>query len=78
VGAVTIALLITEPEFQLDRTLFMAASAVGNVGLLHTPIEASPAGLYTLSFAMIAGRILPVLVLWWTVEKVPEARIAVA
>jgi trk system potassium uptake protein TrkH len=78
VGVITVTLLITEPEYQLDRTLFMAASAVGNVGLLQTPVEASPAGLYTLSFAMIAGRILPVLVLWWTVEQIPEAGIAVA
>ncbi len=72
----TLALLVTEPEFHLDRSLFLAASALGNVGLSHNPIEVSDPGLYVLSIAMLTGRVLPMLMLWYLVDTTPEARIA--
>jgi trk system potassium uptake protein TrkH len=72
-AASTVALLITEPEIHLDRTLFLAASALGNVGLSHNPIDASTAGLYVLSITMMLGRIAPVMMLWYLVDMMPEA-----
>ena len=74
-AASTVALLITEPEIHLDRTLFLAASALGNVGLSHNPIDASTAGLYVLSITMMLGRIAPVMMLWYLVDSVPEATV---
>ncbi len=72
----TLSLLITEPGFHLDRTLFLAASAVGNVGLSHDPIVVSDAGLCVLSAAMLVGRVAPVLMLWYQFDTTPEAEIA--
>jgi Trk-type K+ transport system membrane component len=76
-AASTVALLITEPEIHLDRTLFLSASALGNVGLSHNPIDASTAGLYVLSITMMLGRIAPVIMLWYLVDSVPQAIVAV-
>jgi trk system potassium uptake protein TrkH len=78
IGIFTGALLISETDGRLEYALFLAVSAVGNVGLSHGPVQVSAPGLYILSAAMILGRIAPVLVLWYTVDNVPEAGIAVA
>ncbi len=73
----TVALLMTEPEIHLDRTLFLAASALGNVGLSHNPIDVSTAGLYVLSATMVLGRVAPVMMLWYVVDTVPGANVAI-
>jgi trk system potassium uptake protein TrkH len=73
----TVALLITDPEIPPDRTLFLAASALGNVGLSHNPVDASTAGLYVLSATMLLGRVAPVMMLWYVVDTIPEATVAV-
>jgi Cation transport protein len=72
-----ILLLITQPQMAADRLLFLAASALSNVGLSHDPLTVSDAGLYVLSVTMLAGRIAPVLILWWMVETTTAAEIAV-
>ena len=70
-------LLITEPQMAPDRLLFLTFSALGNVGLSHDPITVSDAGLYVLSIAMLAGRIVPVLILWWMATTTTAPEIAV-
>ena len=73
-----LVLVTTEPQMPADRLLFLAASALGNVGLSHDPVVVSNAGLYTLAVTMLAGRLLPVLVLWTIAdENHPAERIAV-
>ena len=57
-------LLITEPDAP-DRLLFLSVSAASNVGLSHDPVSITGDGLFTLSALMLAGRVLPLLVLWW-------------
>jgi trk system potassium uptake protein TrkH len=74
----TIGLLIEEPGIQLNRSLFLAASALGNVGLSHDRVDASTAGLYILSATMMLGRVAPVMMLWYVVDTTPEATVAVA
>jgi trk system potassium uptake protein TrkH len=73
----TLALMVTDPELHLDRTLFMAVSALGNVGLSHDPIVASDAGLCVMSVVMLLGRVAPVLMLWYLFDTTPEAVLAV-
>ncbi len=73
----TVALLISEPDMKLDRTLFLAASALGNVGLSHNPVVVSTYGLYELSAAMILGRVAPMMMLWYVMDTTPDARVAV-
>ena len=73
----TLALLITEPQIHLDRTLFLATSALGNVGLSHNPIDVSTAGLYVLSATMMLGRVAPMMMLWHVIDTTPEATIAI-
>jgi Trk-type K+ transport system membrane component len=73
----TLVLLVTEPGLHLDRTLFLTASALGNVGLSHDPIVVSDAGLCALSVTMLLGRIAPVLMLWHAFKTTPESTVAV-
>ncbi len=71
-------LLSSEPQMSADQILFLAASALGNVGLSHNPLALSDSGLYVLSATMLAGRITPVLTLWWMAETTPaDSQIAV-
>jgi trk system potassium uptake protein TrkH len=70
-------LLITEPQMPADRLLFLSFSAVGNVGLSHDPLTLSDSGLYVLSASMLAGRIAPVLILWWMATTTVAPEIAV-
>jgi trk system potassium uptake protein TrkH len=73
----TLGLLITEPDMHLDRTLFLAASALGNVGLSHNPVSASNPGLYVLSATMILGRVAPMMMLWYVLDTTPDTQVAV-
>jgi trk system potassium uptake protein TrkH len=63
--ATFIGLLNTVPEMTADRVLMLAISAVGNVGLTHDTLSIGRSGAYVLSFGMLAGRLLPLLMLWW-------------
>ena len=68
----TIALLMAVPDIHLDRTLFLSASALGNVGLSYDPVDVSTAGLYVLSATMLLGRVAPMMMLWYLVDTTPE------
>ena len=70
--AVTVAVVLAEPELPGDRALFLAVSALGNVGLSHDPVSPSIPGRYVLSIAMLLGRVLPVLVLWTVADRMPD------
>jgi len=60
-----------------DRVFFLAVSAVGNVGLSHDPLSITKDGLYTLSAAMFAGRVVPLLVLWWMADTTTDGELAI-
>ena len=53
------------PEMPADRLLVLAISATGNVGLSHDSVSVARTGAYVLAGAMLLGRVLPLLVLWW-------------
>jgi trk system potassium uptake protein TrkH len=72
-----LCLLWQAPEIPPDRLLFMSISATSNVGLSHDSISMVLSGLFTLSLAMLLGRIAPLLVLWWTAETTADVEIAV-
>lgn len=76
--ACVIALLITQPQMAADRLLFLSISAMSNVGLSKDPISMTGMGLYILSAAMLAGRLLPMVILGWTAWAVKDAELAVA
>lgn len=63
--ALVIALASSQPQLPGDRMLFLAVSAIGNVGLSHDPISLSRDGMYLLSSGMLAGRLLPLVMLCW-------------
>lgn len=65
-----ILLVIAEPQLAADRLLFLAVSAVSNVGLSHDPLSSTGSGLLVLSGAMLLGRLVPLLVLWWAAMTV--------
>ncbi len=66
---ITFWLLASETEVTADQAPFLAASALSCVGLARDAISITGNGLYALSAAMIAGRILPLIVLWWSVKE---------
>jgi trk system potassium uptake protein TrkH len=78
--AVTIlSLLATQPELPPDRLLFISASAVSLVGLSQDPISMTGTGLDVVSLAMLLGRVVPWIILWWTASTMrgDEADVAV-
>jgi trk system potassium uptake protein TrkH len=77
VFATTLALLAALPELPGDRVFFLATSAVGLVGLSHDPIAYEGPANYILSLAMLLGRALPLVVLWWAVRTTDDADVAV-
>jgi trk system potassium uptake protein TrkH len=60
-----------------DRLLFFAISALTNTGLAHESLSITGGGLFTLSAAMFAGRVVPLLILWWMADSTTDAEIAV-
>jgi trk system potassium uptake protein TrkH len=70
-------LLTTEPQLPADQILFIATSAVGNVGISNAPISITGNGLYALSIGMMLGRILPLVILWWTALGARDTDLAV-
>jgi trk system potassium uptake protein TrkH len=75
--ATLLGLLATLPEMAADRLVFLAASAVGTVGLSHDPISVTGPGVMILCAAMLAGRVAPLLVLWWCAQTCDDADVAV-
>ena len=67
----------TKGDLPADHVLFLAISALSNVGLSHNLVQLSPAGPFILSAAMLAGRMTPLLILWWMADTTPEADVAV-
>jgi trk system potassium uptake protein TrkH len=63
--ATLLALLALQPEMPPDRLLFISISAVSLAGLSHDPISMTGGGLDVLAFAMLLGRVVPWLILWW-------------
>ena len=75
--ATTLGLLATIPEVPGERLLFLAASAVGQVGLAHDYIAFEGPGNYVLSLAMLLGRALPLVILWWAIKTTDDVDVAV-
>lgn len=75
--ATLLALLATLPEMSADRLFFLAVSAVGTVGLSHDPVAVQGSANYVLAGAMLAGRLAPLLFLWWAAQACDDADVAV-
>jgi trk system potassium uptake protein TrkH len=58
-------LLAASESESSDRLLFLAISALSNVGLSHDPVSMTGPGLLVLSMLMLIGRIAPFAILWW-------------
>lgn len=75
---VMLVLVGVEPSITPERVVFLTVSAASNVGLSPDDVQMTPAGLYLLSLAMFAGRVMPILMLWWMAETTKEAELLVA
>jgi trk system potassium uptake protein TrkH len=76
-GIGILVLSMLEPQIAPDRLLFLACSAMGNVGLSHDPVSTTGPGLLVLSLLMLAGRLGPLAILWWMAETTTGADVAV-
>jgi trk system potassium uptake protein TrkH len=65
-------LLGSDPDQPMDRLLFLAVSAMSNVGLAHEPVSIVGTGLHVLSTVMLIGRLAPLFVLWWVAKTTDE------
>jgi Trk-type K+ transport system membrane component len=70
-------LLWAEPQREGDRLLFLAVSALSNVGLSHDPVSMTSAGLDVLLAAMLLGKLVPLGMLWWMAATTREAEMPV-
>jgi len=77
VAAAMLVLLPSQPDIDADRLLMLCISAASNVGLSHDTVTIVGPGLYTLAFTMLAGRLVPLLILWWMATTTEDADIAV-
>jgi trk system potassium uptake protein TrkH len=66
-------LLFVEPQLATDQSVFLTISALSNVGLAHDILPNMPKGAFVLSALMLAGRMVPLLVLWWMADSTPAA-----
>lgn len=80
VGATFVMLLAYVPEMPADRLLMLAISAAGNVGRSHDAVSITMQGAngwYAMAGAMVLGRVLPLLVLWWLTRLDEPVEVAV-
>jgi hypothetical protein len=71
-GVTFILLLHTSPQLRPDRAAILAAAACGNAGVSVDPVSAAGNDAYVLAAAMLLGRALPWLVLWWSAARGDE------
>jgi trk/ktr system potassium uptake protein len=72
-----IMLLFVQPQLAADRALFLTISALSNVGLSHDTLPEMQRGAYVLAALMLAGRMVPLLILWWMADSTEGAEVAV-
>lgn len=70
----TVLLIYSAPQVPADRMLFLAASAVGNVGTSHSPVSLTELGMYVASGAMLFGRFAPIVIMLWAAEYLSPGR----
>ncbi len=69
-------LLQSDPDQPMDRLLFLAVSAMSNVGIAHEPVSIVGTGLHVLSLVMLIGRLAPLFVLW-SVAKTTDEQVGI-
>jgi trk system potassium uptake protein TrkH len=70
-------LLFVQPQLAADQAVFMTISALSNVGLFHDILPDMPRGTYVIAALMLAGRMVPLLILWWMADLGTPAELAV-
>jgi Trk-type K+ transport system membrane component len=84
IGAYALAVLLgfllllwQVPQMPADQVLFLSISAASTVGFSHDPLSLVGGPLVTLSTLMLFGRLVPILVLWWTARTTRSEDIVV-
>jgi trk system potassium uptake protein len=77
VGLTLALLTLTEPQMVRWHLMMLSMSAVSNAGLSHDPVMITGPGLYVMSGAMLAGRLVPLGVLWMAAGQVRPPAVAV-
>jgi trk system potassium uptake protein TrkH len=70
-------LLFLQPQHAPDQLLFLTISALSNVGLAHDILPDMSRGSYVLAALMLAGRMVPLLILWWIADLNVDTDVAV-
>lgn len=72
-----VMLMAAEPQTAADRVVFLSFSALSNVGLAPDVLSVTGKGSYILSALMLAGRMVPWLILWWMADTTEDAELAI-
>lgn len=71
-GLTFLLLVQFSPQLRPDRVAILAAAALGGAGVSVDPLTAAGADAYVMAGAMLLGRVLPWLVLWWSAARGDE------
>ena len=71
-GATFLVLVQVQPQLRPDRAAVLAAAACGSAGVSIDPVGATAADAYVLATAMLLGRALPWVFLWWSAARADE------
>ena len=70
-------LLFVEPQLSGEQVLYLTISALSNVGLSQDALPDMRQGAFVLAALMMAGRMVPLLILWWMADSTQNANVAV-
>ncbi len=72
-----LSMLAAVPQWPGDRLLFLSISAASNTGLSFDPVAMDGTGLLILTAISLAGRLVPLCIIWWMAGTTRGATAAV-
>jgi trk system potassium uptake protein TrkH len=72
-----VMLLFVEPQLAGEQVLYLTISALSNVGLSYDQLPDMPKGAFVLAALMMAGRMVPLLILWWMADSTRDGEVAI-
>ena len=76
-GDFALVMAALDPVTQSGRLLFLCVSAVSNVGYSHEQLSLRITTQCVLSAAMLLGRVMPLVMLWWMERTTDGTELAV-
>lgn len=72
-----VMLLFVEPQLAGEQVVYLTISALSNVGLSYDQLPDMPKGAFVLAALMMAGRMTPLLIVWWMADSTRDGEVAI-